>query len=110
MLAIQNQISVLSKILETKVQHQKIIEYQQAVSASLNKLSTPIPARSRKTSSNHDSSSQSGSIKEKKNINLTNTTNDKLNEIKTNSSNVNLNQEKEVEDALVPESTGCVIS
>ncbi|EFA06481.2 guanine nucleotide exchange factor subunit Rich [Tribolium castaneum] len=117
MLAIQNQISVLSKILETKIQHQKIVEYQQAVSASLNKLSTPIPARSRKTSSNHDNSSQSGSVKEKKNINITtsHSTTDKLNEmnpINSSSCAKTINQENnnQVEDAIIPESTGCVIS
>jgi hypothetical protein len=113
MLAIQNQISVLSKILETKIQHQKIIEHQQAVSASLNKISSPIPTRSRKTSSNYDNSSQCGSIKEKKNMNVpsNHNANDRLNEIKTKTSNVKEGKDNEVIiDAAVQESNGCVIS
>ncbi|RZB39825.1 RIC1 -like [Asbolus verrucosus] len=113
MLAIQNQISVLSKILETKIQHQKIIEYQQAVSASLNKISSTAPSRSRKTSSNQDGSSQCGSIKDKKNLNVhsNHNVNDKLNDINLNSSNIKENTDNEITDeTVIPESTGCVIS
>ncbi|CAH1163628.1 unnamed protein product [Phaedon cochleariae] len=65
MLAIQNQISVLTKILETKIQHQQIIEYQQAVSANLNRVTTPKPTRSRKSSSNHDAGSNQGTSSDK---------------------------------------------
>lgn len=66
MMAIQNQISVLSKILATKIQHQQILEHQQAVTAKLSKVSvSSTGTRSRKSSSNNDTSSQSGSIKEK---------------------------------------------
>lgn len=114
MLAIQNQISVLSKILETKIQHQKIIEYQQAVSASLHKLASP---RSRKTSSNQDTSSQSGPIlKDKKGVNITTgTTHEKLSE-NHNTTTVGVPQEQtneireEEEATIIPESTACVIS
>lgn len=63
MLLIHNQISVLSKILASKIQHQEIIEHQQAVTATLNKVA--VPARSRKSSSNTDTFSQTGSNKEK---------------------------------------------
>ncbi|KAK9874059.1 hypothetical protein WA026_002414 [Henosepilachna vigintioctopunctata] len=65
MLAIQNQISVLSKILSTKTQQQQIIEYQQALSATLKKASFPSISRSRHNSSNQDSVSH-GSKKEKR--------------------------------------------
>ncbi|XP_063921196.1 guanine nucleotide exchange factor subunit Rich-like isoform X2 [Zophobas morio] len=108
MLAIQNQISVLSKILETKVQHQKIIEYQQAVSASLNKISSPIPTRSRRISSNHDSSSQCGSLKDKKPSNLD--ASDKLNEVNTSSSGVKENTNESRDNTVIQETTGCVIT
>ncbi|ERL90008.1 hypothetical protein D910_07366, partial [Dendroctonus ponderosae] len=53
MLAIQNQLAVLSRILDTKIQQQRIVEYQQAVSASLNKASLQKP-RSRKSSQSQD--------------------------------------------------------
>lgn len=49
MLAIQNQISVLTKILATKIQHQQILEHQQAVTAKLSRVGSPA---SRKASSN----------------------------------------------------------
>lgn len=108
MLAIQNQISVLSKILATKIQHQQIIDHQQAVSASLKKMSTPTPSRSRKTSTNQETSSQSGSGKEKAgNISNVHASNERLQEV----SNVNeIVNEVIANDSSIPESTGCTIS
>lgn len=114
MLAIQNQISVLGKILETKIQHQQIIEYQQAVSASLHKVSAPPPpSRSRKTSSNQDASSQSSSSKDRKiaggNISG-NVTTEKINEAGTTSTTGEINvQVEEILNDTAPE-TGCVVS
>lgn len=108
MLAIQNQISVLSKILATKIQHQQIIEHQQAVSASLKKATTPVLSRSRKTSTNQDTSSQSGSNKEKSgtgsnsNIDKMLSETNNLSEVKGNAG--------EAENSILPESTGCTVS
>lgn len=110
MLAIQNQISVLSKILATKVQHQQNIEHQQAVSASLKKSTTPVLSRSRKTSTNQDTSSQSGSSKEKSG----NGSNSNIDNILSDTSNLSEVERQtngnEMESGTVPESTGCIIS
>lgn len=63
---IQNQFSVLNKILATKVQHQQQIEkQQQAIVTQNNKVTTPLPSRSRKTSSNHDSASHTSSHRDR---------------------------------------------
>lgn len=108
MLAIQNQISVLSKILATKIQHQQIIEHQQAISASLKKATTPVLSRSRKTSTNQDSSSQSGSSKEKSgggsnsNIDKMLCETNALSEVEGNGGGS--------ESSIIPESTGCIVS
>lgn len=80
MLAIQNQISVLTKILTTKHQQLQIVEYQQALTAATMKKSTPPSSnRSRHNSTNQDNLSH-GSKKEKKDVAMS--ANDKkLNEI-----------------------------
>ncbi|KAL1501674.1 hypothetical protein ABEB36_006962 [Hypothenemus hampei] len=116
MLAIQNQLSVLTRILETKIQHQQIIEYQQAVSATINKVSLQKP-RSRNSSQSQDGQtpSSSGSLKKKKNTNSAN-----INARATKSSSeikvaVAKNDSAEVqmgtdEESVIPESTGCVVS
>lgn len=104
MLAIQNQISVLSKILAAKIQHQQIIDQQQA----LKKVSTPTPSRSRKTSANQETSSQNGTSKEKL-ISVGNNTNaDRIEEI--SDMNKNARAEASGESSSIPESTGCTIS
>lgn len=104
MLAIQNQISVLSKILATKIQHQQILEHQQAVSASLKKATTPVPARSRKTSANQDAgqektggASGSGGA-------------DKMGDVPGGLGDGEGAPMGEVEDSIIPESTGCIVS
>lgn len=111
MLAIQNQISVLTKILTTKIQHQQILEHQQAVSATLSKIASPPPARSRKSSSNQDASSQSGSIKEKvSTVPMSVSSNERLNEAATN---VNLTKDSvhsSDKTNVQEEGTGCSIS
>lgn len=109
MLAIQNQISVLTKIVETKIQQQQIVEYQQAVSASLNKVTSPKPSRSRKPSSNQDGNLLSN-IKDKKLTSATsNNSNESVSEV--NSNVVSENTVRDViEKHLIPESTGCVVS
>lgn len=66
MLAIQNQIPVLSKILATKIQQKQLVEHEEALNASMKKLSLPTPSRSRKTSTNQDGGNgQSGTGKER---------------------------------------------
>lgn len=106
MLAIQNQLSVLTKILETKVQQQQIVEYQQAVSASLNKVSSPQLSRSRKPSSNQDGNL----INNNKNKSATsNSSIDKGNEVHLNVVNEN-SCKNIVENDLNSERTGCVVS
>lgn len=61
MVAIQNQLSVLGKLLSTKQQHEQQLQEQQSrtIAASQSQV-TPVPTRSRRTSSNHDNNSQSG--------------------------------------------------
>lgn len=111
MLAIQNQISVLTKILETKMQQQQIIEYQQAVSASLTKMVSPTiqqQQRSRKISNNSNNNtdnSTSSQCGEKNDIDL------KLNDNKSclNVNQTNLNNIDD-DNNIIPESTGCIIS
>ncbi|CAG9764875.1 unnamed protein product [Ceutorhynchus assimilis] len=112
MLAIQNQMSVLTRILETKIQHQQIIDYQQAVSATLNKVTLQNP-RSRKSSQNVDTSASTGSIKSKKSFsNGSAVVVPKV--LSTSTSEVGknekiTNEDEGAEDSLIPESTGCVI-
>lgn len=98
MMAIQNQISVLTKILATKIQQQQILEHQQAVTAKLSKaviLVSPQQIRSRKSS--NETSSQCGSNKEKiivvnNNINTANIVNNiSPNEMMTKNNNTNDN-------------------
>lgn len=108
MLAIQNQASVLSKILATKIQHQQIIQHQQAVSASLKKLVTPTP-RSRKSSTNQDSSSQSGSNKDRVNSG-SNSGDNKQRETEVGGNISDNAEEERIESTVLPESTGCSVS
>lgn len=108
MLAIQNQMSVLARILETKIQHQQIIEYQQAVSATLNKV-TAQKSRSRKSSQSQEASQSLPSVKSKKNLNSVNVTNggkscEGVNDVSDKQS------DDSIDDSVIPESTGCVIS
>lgn len=110
MLAIQNQMSVLARILETKIQHQQIIEYQQAVSATLNKV-TAQKSRSRKSSQSQETSQSLPSVKSKKNLNSNsvNVTNsgkscEGVNDVSDKQS------DDSIDDSVIPESTGCVIS
>lgn len=110
MLAIQNQVSVLTKILETKIQQQQIVEYQQAVSVSLNNITSPKPSRSRKLSSNQDGNLLSN-IKDKKLLTSTTSNNsrEKMNEVHSNA--VKESRVRDInENKSAPESTGCVIS
>lgn len=108
MLAIQNQMSVLARILETKIQHQQIIEYQQAVSATLNKVSSQKP-RSRKSSQSQDANQSLPSVKSKKNLNS-----NSVNVSGKNCEGTNDVSDKQsddsIEDSVIPESTGCVVS
>ncbi|KAJ8925999.1 hypothetical protein NQ315_009854 [Exocentrus adspersus] len=111
MLAIQNQISVLTKILETKIHHQQIIEYQQAVSATLNKVASPKP-RSRKSSSNQDGGAAQTNVKEKRgaSVGSSNHSNEKLGEA-NGSGNVKENAVKDIIDNhMVSEGSSCVVS
>lgn len=108
MLAIQNQISVLTKILETKIQQQQIVEYQQAVSASLNKVTSPKPNRSRKTSSNQD-----GNLSNVKDKKLTSTTsNNSIEKVSVGDAKVPLeNAARDVIDNhLLHQKNSCVVS
>ncbi|KAL3288872.1 hypothetical protein HHI36_003318 [Cryptolaemus montrouzieri] len=107
MLAIQNQISVLSKILTTKHQQQQIIEYQQALSATLKKATTPSVSRSRNNSSNQDSVSQ-GSKKEKKDSMVV-ASDKKLNEISVQSS-IEINSSGDNINDETSDNRGCSIS
>lgn len=97
MLAIQNQLAVLSRILETKIQQQQIVEYQQAVSASLNKATLQKP-RSRKSSQSQDAAQKnSASVVNSKS--------------EPTAIGVNCAPEEDLaEDSVIPESTGCTIS
>ncbi|VEN43335.1 unnamed protein product [Callosobruchus maculatus] len=109
MVAIQNQISVLSRILETKIQQQQITEYQQAVSASLNKVSSPILARSRKTSSNQDGAAASHPVlKEKMPSVNSNVTTEKLNEAHASSATGGVVSGQQDKNG-VAEAAGCVV-
>lgn len=108
MLAIQNQISVLSKILETKIQHQKIVEYQQAVSASLNKISSSNSSRSHKLSSNFDIVSQSGSTKEKKSVSSGHSSNENFTDVKSNTGGQEMNSKANLE--ITQHRNNCVLS
>lgn len=105
MLAIQNQISVLSKILATKIQHQQILEHQQAVTAKLSKVVPPQTNRSRKTSSN-ETSSQCGSNKEKLQTHGNMVSSDLTN------TNNNCDKEKVTINDTSPtnEASGCILS
>lgn len=110
MLAIQNQVSVLTKILETKIQQQQIVEYQKAVAVSLhNKVTSPIQTRSRKISSNQDGNFISN-IKDKK-ITSTNSNNscERVNEVSSNVSNDNAVRDV-IEKQFVSQTPGCIIS
>ncbi|KAK4884322.1 hypothetical protein RN001_000593 [Aquatica leii] len=110
MLAIQNQISVLSKILTTKIQQQQIQEHQQAVSATFSKLMSPAPSRSRKTSSNQDSTSQNVAVKEKLvNSQINHVGVERLTEA-SHSVNTTVDNDNFVNDNTVPETSGCIIS
>ncbi|XP_030754447.1 guanine nucleotide exchange factor subunit Rich isoform X2 [Sitophilus oryzae] len=110
MIAIQNQVSVLTRILETKIQHQQIVEYQQAVSASLNKVTLQKP-RPRKTSQSQDTANQNVPVKSKKSTSSNvSVSSNKLNSDVGPTSTGESPVENHVENTIIPESTGCVIS
>lgn len=112
MLAIQSQISVLSKILATKIQQQQILEHQQVLSATLPKTCVQSSIKSRKISSSVDSLSQSVGGKEKLGSLSSNTTNHKLeilNNTMANQHNDNI-QNSTNDHNNTKESTGCIIS
>lgn len=111
MLAIQNQISVLTKILETKMQQQQILQYQQAVSANFAKTVSAgtmqqHQQRSRKISSNSNNNGEGG----------TSQCGESQEELKLNDSSSGVSNVKQTnkdiveEDNMIPESTACVIS
>lgn len=58
MLAIQNQIPILTKLLSTVIQQQQHVHQSHQQDASASASGPAAPARSRKTSSNQDSSGQ----------------------------------------------------
>ncbi|KAG5887614.1 hypothetical protein JTB14_002623 [Gonioctena quinquepunctata] len=107
MLAIQNQISVLTRILDTKIQHHQIMEYQQALSATLIKA-TPKQPRSRKPSSNQDGGTHQTPAIEK--LGSSNSSNSIEMSSEGKPSIVNENVDKDVESHVIPDSTGCTIS
>ncbi|XP_072379724.1 guanine nucleotide exchange factor subunit Rich [Diabrotica undecimpunctata] len=103
MLAIHNQISVLTRILEVKVQQVQ----QQGVAS--NNVTTPKPVRSRKSSSNQDGGNLQTTIKEKVIPTGNHLQNDVLDD--SSSGNVDKIENKEMIDInSAPKSTGCVIS
>ncbi|XP_017769219.1 PREDICTED: guanine nucleotide exchange factor subunit Rich [Nicrophorus vespilloides] len=110
MLAIQNQISVLSTILATKIQHQQILDHQRVVSATLSKVSSPIPVqRTRKASSNNESV---GSHTAKSSVSSNIATKERLSEVSTNHHppDVPNNLPETYEASIIPESTTCILS
>lgn len=104
MLAIQNQISVLSTILATKIQHEQILEHQRVISATLSKVSVaPIP-RSRKSSANQSETNSKDrlsvtSVKEEPD----------MSQLSANSHDESLPQREALRRAPSPESN-CTIS
>lgn len=104
MLAIQNQISVLSTILATKIQHEQILEHQRVISATLSKVSVaPIP-RSRKSSANQSETNSKDrlsvtSVKEEQD----------MSQLSANSHDESLPQREALRRAPSPESN-CTIS
>lgn len=118
-ITIQNQISVLAKILATKVQHQQQLEKQQQFVASLNHVVTPVPSRSRKTSSNHDTTSHTSSNRDRlSSVSSSVMPADRISESTGLSQaagdlNINKNKEKQNEIAMadsVNDGMGCVLS
>ncbi|XP_060529369.1 guanine nucleotide exchange factor subunit Rich-like isoform X1 [Cylas formicarius] len=112
MLAIQNQISVLTRILETKIQHQQIIEYQQAVSATLNKVSLKSP-RSRTTSQSQEvtASQVNSTAKSKKSLTGSkDSIGEKHSDRKISQVSVKSTGSVSENNSVIPESTGCVLS
>lgn len=119
-ITIQNQISVLAKILATKVQHQQQLEKQQQFVASLNHVVTPVPSRSRKTSSNHDTTSHTSSNRDRlSSVSSSVMPVDRISESTGMSPaaagdlNINNNKEKQNDIAMadsVDDGMGCVLS
>ncbi|XP_066249588.1 guanine nucleotide exchange factor subunit Rich isoform X2 [Euwallacea similis] len=112
MLAIQNQMSVLARILETKIQHQQIVEYQQAVSATLHKVSTSQRPRSRKSSQSQDNNPPVTNVKSKKNLNSSSVSVTDPGGVKEGTLKLTDGQlsGQNIESSIIPESTGCVVS
>lgn len=114
MLAIHNQISVLSTILATKIQNEQILAHQQAVSASLSKVSDTAPSRIRKVSSNVDTVSQCGSNKDRlSSVSSSHATKERLSDVSSTSTAATIMESKETitaDNSAPSESSGCVIS
>lgn len=116
-LTIHNQISVLAKILATKVQLQQKIEKQQQIHVNnnnqnnQNNVTSPGPTRSRKTSSNHDTTSHVSS-REKHNSLSGSITSDRLKDadngmpIDSKIDNESFHSKEEVNGN---DSSGCII-
>ncbi|KRT84788.1 hypothetical protein AMK59_2574 [Oryctes borbonicus] len=115
MLAIQNQISVLATILATKIQNQQILEHQQAVSATLSKVSINNTAsRIRKVSSTVDATSQCGSNKDRlSSVSSSHATKERLSEISSTGTTCTIKEATETvgnNNNATSEGSGCVIS
>lgn len=138
MLAVQNQISVLSTIQSTKIHHQQIVDHQKAISSTLSKLTpnsaTPnIPIAS--TASIHNSSAQVATSEHIQRVrkvsgmyggggdtssqsggkvslggSVTSAQREQLmKEVNANGGIVDREEIEEEKDSLIPESTGCAI-
>lgn len=139
MLAVQNQISVLSTIQATKIHHQQIVDHQKAISTTLSKL-TPNSAQSSipiaTTVSVHNSTAQVASAEHQQRVrkisgmyvsggdtgssqsggkvslggSVTSAQREQLmKEVNVNGGIVDREEIQEEEDSLIPESTGCTL-
>lgn len=119
---IHNQISVLGNILANKLQQQQLHMEKQQQTVSSPPIATPLPARSRKTSSNHDTTSHGSSHRDRLSSvsSITPPADRKAVKTDANSATIaenNLNAkelmktQREIAVAeAVSENTGCVIS
>lgn len=121
---IHNQISVLGNILASKLQQQQQQMERQQQTVSSPPIATPLPARSRKTSSNHDATSHSSSHRDRLSSvsSITPPADRKTIKTDANSATVENNLNAKAKELLkktqreiavaeaVSENTGCVIS
>ncbi|XP_022920815.2 guanine nucleotide exchange factor subunit Rich [Onthophagus taurus] len=113
MLAIHNQLSVLSTILATKIQHQQILEHQQAVSVTLSKVSAASEGgkRTRKVSSTIETSSQTSNKDKRSSVSSSLATKERLSEVSSSGGlNVKQSVDKIVAGSDNSASSTCVIS